>query len=261
MRICLMKHGWQWKQWNIGKGPKIIGEEHTTTIRQGHTQILICLVSLKHRYVIWWQSSHTETWSRCFFFNPPIYDNILPMLSPATCVRLARACVAAFNAVNNINKCAYNINRHLSHFFDDPLGFWSLQARTGTIISGSNALQFLDRTFYLTSDLDIYVNPGHTKEVRLRLIQQGGYSLSIMAKDHPDLPFKELIVVDPIPAIDDPLGILETYGTPTIKNLFTFTKMTATGETWKVELIGTCVSVFHAIMDFHSSKPNILSAI
>ena len=196
-----------------------------------------------------------------FFFNPPIYDNILSTLSPATCVRFARACVATFNAVNDFNKRAYNINCHLSHFFNDPLGFWSLQARTGTIISGSNAFQFLDRTFYPTSDLDIYVNPGHTNEVGLWLIQQGGYSLLIRAKDLPDLPFEELIVADPIPAINDPLSILETYGTPTIKNLFTFTKTTATGETWKVELIGTCVSVFHAIMDFHSSKPNILSAI
>ncbi|KAG2067252.1 hypothetical protein BDR04DRAFT_1233498 [Suillus decipiens] len=89
------------------------------------------------------------------FSSAPIYDLIFRDLSPRT-LR------------------AYNINRHLSRFFPDPLSFRSLQARTGLIISGSNALQFLDRTFYPESDLDIYSHPGHVYEV-LEWIESFGY--------------------------------------------------------------------------------------
>ncbi|KAG1756597.1 uncharacterized protein EDB91DRAFT_1332401 [Suillus paluster] len=67
-------------------------------------------------------------------------------------------------AVTRFYRPAYNINRHLSRYFPDPLEFCSLQARTGLDISGSNALQFLDRSFYPKSDLDLYAHPGHVYE-------------------------------------------------------------------------------------------------
>lgn len=45
-------------------------------------------------------------------------------------------------------RVAFDINRCLSRFFTSPSAFRSLQARTGTLISGSIALQFLDRVRY-----------------------------------------------------------------------------------------------------------------
>jgi hypothetical protein len=39
----------------------------------------------------------------------------------------------------------YNIEHHFGRYFDDPLSFRVLQAQTGTIVSGSNALQFFER--------------------------------------------------------------------------------------------------------------------
>ncbi|KAG1817548.1 uncharacterized protein BJ212DRAFT_1349775, partial [Suillus subaureus] len=68
-------------------------------------------------------------------------------------------------AVTHFFQDTYNVNQHLSCYFLDPLSFCSLQAQTGLIISGSNALQFLDCTFYPKSDLDIYSHPGHIYEV------------------------------------------------------------------------------------------------
>ena len=51
----------------------------------------------------------------------------------------------------------YIINNHLSRFFPDPIVFRSLQARTANLVSGSNALQFSDRTSYEEADTDVYV--------------------------------------------------------------------------------------------------------
>ena len=45
----------------------------------------------------------------------------------------------------------------LSRYFHHPETFRHLQATTGTVISGSSALQFFDRSYYAKSDLDLYV--------------------------------------------------------------------------------------------------------
>lgn len=94
------------------------------------------------------------------FTRPPVFDVIFRELSPASLIRTGRTCRVARDAVSNFHSRAFNINRHLSRFFSDPIAFRSLQARTGSLISGSSALQFLDRTFYPDSDLDIYVHSG-----------------------------------------------------------------------------------------------------
>ncbi|KAG2078133.1 hypothetical protein BDR04DRAFT_935918, partial [Suillus decipiens] len=61
----------------------------------------------------------------------------------------------------------------LSRYFPDPLAFRFLQARTGLVISSSNALQFLDRRFYPESDLDLYAHPGHVYEALEWLVSVG----------------------------------------------------------------------------------------
>lgn len=108
------------------------------------------------------------------FSTAPIYDLILCDLSPRTLVWLSRTCRRAHEAVTHFTRRAYNINRHLSRYFPDPLAFRSLQARTGLVISGSNALQFLDRSFYPESDLDLYAHPGHVYEA-LEWLDSVGY--------------------------------------------------------------------------------------
>jgi hypothetical protein len=39
----------------------------------------------------------------------------------------------------------YNIEHHFGRYFDNPLSFRVLQAQTGTLVSGSNALQYFER--------------------------------------------------------------------------------------------------------------------
>ncbi|KAF6754383.1 hypothetical protein DFP72DRAFT_898916 [Ephemerocybe angulata] len=109
-------------------------------------------------------------------FNcPPAYNAILACLSPADIIRAGKTCRLLRDAVESFNSLAYNINRHLEHFLADPIAFRRLQAKGDFLISGSNALQFLDRTFYLGSDLDIFAYPDTVKEIGQHLIDKEGY--------------------------------------------------------------------------------------
>ncbi|KAG8850658.1 hypothetical protein FRB91_008868 [Serendipita sp. 411] len=89
-----------------------------------------------------------------------IVDVIYSQPSVADIISLSKVCKATYYAVKAWFPSVYNINSHLKKFFGNlgnVLAFRSLQAATGTIISGSQALQFFDRTYYPGSDLDIYV--------------------------------------------------------------------------------------------------------
>lgn len=106
--------------------------------------------------------------------NPIIIDCILSFCTSGTIFRISRTCSSSRLAILSYLQRAFNINRHLSRYFSDPLGFRLVQSRTGTIISGSNALQFLDRSFYPESDLDVYV-PWKQLRVLARWVIADGY--------------------------------------------------------------------------------------
>ena len=74
-----------------------------------------------------------------------------------TVINISRTDCKARLATQDYNCRAYNINRCLSRFFPNPNAFRRLQRETGLVISGSFALQFMERTCYPESDLDMYV--------------------------------------------------------------------------------------------------------
>ena len=65
-----------------------------------------------------------------------IYDTILDLCPITTVLRLKRDCRATNAAVTDYMGRLYDINRHLSHFFEDPKAFRAIQARTGALIVG-----------------------------------------------------------------------------------------------------------------------------
>ena len=79
--------------------------------------------------------------------------------------RLSRTCKLARLAVQDYVTCAYDINSLFNAFFEDVPAFRRLQAKTGAIVSGSLALQFLDRTRYPGTDCDLYVTARHAKGI------------------------------------------------------------------------------------------------
>ncbi|ETW81465.1 hypothetical protein HETIRDRAFT_444789 [Heterobasidion irregulare TC 32-1] len=108
----------------------------------------------------------------------PIYDGIYSRLSPGARIRFGRTCRLAYNSVQDFHSRAFNINHHLRRFFDDPIAFRNMQARLAMLISGSNALQFLDSTSYPGSDLDLYVWEDSAKEVGHWLMEHERYSFA-----------------------------------------------------------------------------------
>ncbi|KAH9947185.1 hypothetical protein B0H21DRAFT_876842 [Amylocystis lapponica] len=164
-----------------------------------------------------------------------ICELIFSCCSPAALVQTAATCRVAKESVHSYIQYAFNINRRLSRYFSDPLAFRSLQARTATLISGSFALQFFDRSFYPTSDLDLYVHMRHRREVG-RWLLGAGYAFAPTPYQYPDF---EVAVADPLTVA--PGGI---YDMPGIACIFNFTTAARTGGGTLKVILGfhsTCV--------------------
>jgi hypothetical protein len=91
-------------------------------------------------------------------------------------VHFRLVCVQAWLAVSEHLARAFNVDRHLSRFFEHPREFRALQARTGTLVSGSDALQFFERKRWPGADLDMYTHPCEDKAVGRWLIDHAGYT-------------------------------------------------------------------------------------
>jgi hypothetical protein len=199
------------------------------------------------------------------FRRPPIFDGIFSRTSPASCIRFGRTCRVARDAVSNFYSRAFSINRHLLRFFTSPLDFRSLQARTGTLISGSNALQFFDRTFYPGSDLDLYTHPGHSREVGLWLIQKEGYKFNPSASQG-TVSFDSLVKDDwdglakrYDPQIDGEMMQGQIYRISGISAVYTFVKSRsepgdATAAPLKVQIIEAKTNPLQCVLGFHSGS-------
>ena len=187
------------------------------------------------------------------FARAPIYDNVFACLSPVSLVRLALTCRAAYLAVANFRSRAFNINRHFSWYFTDPIAFRSLQARTNTLVSGSNALQFFDRSFYPEADLDLYTHPGHSLEVAQFLVEAQGYEYApretqqqdwkVATKGHWDGTERRVV---------PPGGEQHAYPLTEIHAVWTF-KKTRNQQELTVQIIEASSSPLECILGFHSS--------
>jgi hypothetical protein len=196
------------------------------------------------------------------FSRPPIFDIIFSFLSPRSLIRIGRTCRLAKTSVSLFYARAFNINRHLSHFFTNPIAFRSLQARTATLISGSNAVQFLDRSFYPESDLDLYVHPGHSKEVGMWLIEREGYTFVPNQRqrdeefDFVDAELPELTPWNSTgPTATDDFRV-EHYRISGLSEVYTFIKAPENGVTLplKVQIMAAEKTPLQCILGFHSSE-------
>jgi hypothetical protein len=107
--------------------------------------------------------------------QPSVYDVVFSCLSPAEVYRVRRVCRQAKAATSSFLLRAYNIDRHLSYYFDNPSDFRRCQEKTGALIAGSNALQLLDRSFYPESDMDIYADVRFCQQMADFLTLDAGY--------------------------------------------------------------------------------------
>ncbi|ETW78975.1 hypothetical protein HETIRDRAFT_453507 [Heterobasidion irregulare TC 32-1] len=109
------------------------------------------------------------------FSEPAIYDNVFDYCSTVTLFRLSRICRISRDAFQSYLQRTFNVDRLLSHYFDRPDTFRSLQARTDTVISGAAAADFFARSRWDPNlVLQICVPRDHLKDVG-DWIQDSGY--------------------------------------------------------------------------------------
>ena len=175
-------------------------------------------------------------------------------------------------AVVAFHRDAYDIDIHLLRFFQNPHAFRSLQAKTGTLISGSNALQFLSREVFPDADLDLYTHPRHTRQVGLWLIDEG-YSFTPRVSDlHRMLgALNTGTWASQMTIFENTLLVYEAeqdeYDSSDIKAVYHFEKLMGSLRVpSKVQVIACLQSPLHTILNFHSSasdgsysSPNMLT--
>lgn len=171
---------------------------------------------------------------------PAIYKRIFTICAPGTVVCVGKTCRAARASVLAYIAQAYQVERILSRFFNDPLEFRRLQARTFTLISGSSALQFFDRSFYPSSDLDLWVHQQHRNEVGNWLMNQG----YVFIPDEGQACTFDMAVLEQ--EVEDEDGDIKVY------TVFTFTKPNMKGEEdLKVEIVSATRTPMESILHFH----------
>ncbi|KAI0349679.1 hypothetical protein OH77DRAFT_1490395 [Trametes cingulata] len=171
-----------------------------------------------------------------------ICASLFSHVSARTLLRLDRLCRLAHSAVGTYMKAAFDVNTLLARFFSDPLGFRVLQAHTGTLVSGSSALQFFDRTFYPASDLDLYVYPRHRREVG-RWILDAGYAFSPGRGQDADFE---------IAVMRNPQSRGLHYVMPGVSGILTFYRMHRERRL-KVQIIVARRTPMEVILGFHST--------
>ncbi|KAI1787878.1 hypothetical protein LXA43DRAFT_1097884 [Ganoderma leucocontextum] len=111
--------------------------------------------------------------SLCILFTiSSAYNLVLSCLTQLELVNTARICHHAQAAVEGYQRAAFDINRYLSYYFD-ALPFRNLQARTGTLLAGSVASCFLERSPLRPRRVELLVYPQHTLEIAQWLLDAG----------------------------------------------------------------------------------------
>lgn len=174
-----------------------------------------------------------------------IRDHLLAALSPKQLMLLATICRTTYNMVSRYMTTAFSIDERLSRFFPDVRSFRCMQALTSTIISGSFALQFFDRSFYPGSDLDLYVHLHHRRTVG-RWILKAGYTFTPFSDQ--DENFERAILRRNPPRT-------MRYSMPGVADILTFHRENRDdSKVLKVQVIVARRTPMEVILGFHSSK-------
>lgn len=178
--------------------------------------------------------------------NDLLYDTVLSFCTPASFLRLSRTCRSANAAVKYYMG---RIDKLLSRFFTSPLAFRQLQGRTGTLVYGSAALQFFDRSYYPDGDLDVYASLRYRFEAAKFLFREGYRYIPERDQD-PD--FRGA-------ASTNRLRVDEFYPTNEVLTVLRFMKRKDNGNSVRTQLIVARNSPIGTILGFHSSASLITS--
>ncbi|KZV93091.1 hypothetical protein EXIGLDRAFT_674411 [Exidia glandulosa HHB12029] len=199
--------------------------------------------------------------------SPPVFDALYEFCGPGTLCRVAKTCNGAHQAVDNYLTHTLSATTQLARFFgQDALEFRRLQAELQFIISGSQALQLLERTVYPKSDLDIYVFPLDA-EVLGRWILARGYEFTHWhGNGIPDHTVAGLAFAAALAGMPDLIDTdiphnppaRDWYDIPHVRAVFNFEKRVpglAEGDddTRQVQIIVADITPVQAVLGFHAT--------
>ena len=182
--------------------------------------------------------------------DPSITTVLFDLCSVVMLVRLLKTSHRLRSAVKAYIARVFTVERVISRYFEDPSSFRSMQAHTATIISGSAALQFFDRSFYPSSDLDLYVPVLGARKLACFIVDNG-YTFV------PHFGQKSLLR-DALEESAMPLWMEDQYSaTRGIAGVFGFTKI-SNGDELTIQMIVAFNATLDIILHYHSSThPNI----
>ncbi|KAG9561277.1 hypothetical protein KCU71_g10372, partial [Aureobasidium melanogenum] len=111
---------------------------------------------------------------------PTVFDALTAHLPIKDVIALTRTCRTLRSLYQKlVSKGAWDINKRLKTFVNDPLGFRKRLVELDGIISGGFALQFMDRVHWEGSDLDVCVQVGEKADGFCRYMEEvEGYDLA-----------------------------------------------------------------------------------
>ncbi|KAJ7575550.1 hypothetical protein C8J56DRAFT_1032351 [Mycena floridula] len=172
--------------------------------------------------------------------DSPLFSclDVKDLIQLAKVNRRTRGCVAGYK------RAAHSIVKTLSPYFTDEEieQFRVLQSYTGTLISGSTALSFFNRTVYPGSDLDIYVEHRYSAEIAL-FLKTLGYAFAPRAKQAKDLLVAIHSISERFIRPDE-----DIYLGQGIADVYDFTRGGA-----KIQLITSISCPLDIILRFHST--------
>ena len=181
-------------------------------------------------------------------------DIILGALPAADLLRYSQTCKSVYTVAKAYMMRTFRVDSLLSRYFQpqEVVRFRELQSLTGTIISGSTALQFFDRTVYPESDLDLYTEHRHCRPLAQWLLEidykytPSSNSPNIDSLDKAfalNLPKKEPNMFLILSGLTN-----EDYN----ESAFTF-NFEKRNPYRKVQLITSCTTPIAQVLQFHSS--------
>ncbi|KAJ8081043.1 hypothetical protein PM082_017883 [Marasmius tenuissimus] len=174
-------------------------------------------------------------------------DLIFSCLDPGDIIHYSQTCREAYRQVQSYWTRALCIYRLLLPFFskDEAQQFRVIQTLTGTLISGSTALQFFGRITYPDSDLDIYVEHRYCQPVA-SFLQKVGYKFEPRVSQHSTLESAiEYVSLDFDDFYDEDAEEERERGFAGVFNMIRGKQ--------KIQLITARHSPIHIILNFHST--------
>ncbi|KAF7976046.1 hypothetical protein HWV62_7954 [Athelia sp. TMB] len=195
--------------------------------------------------------AHIKAMMDCFNI-PELMRVVLADCSTNEIISFRKTCKIANKAVHGFELVAFNIDWLLKRFLDSPDMFRKMQARTGTVIGGTTALAFFERTTHEEASMDIYVNPGHSYEVARHLTDMQGFSYHPFGSAN-----SQEFTYDSRDGESDRLEANHrqesVYAIRAIDNVHRFTKGEEGRGLREIFLIKTTRSPLHAILNSHST--------